>query len=322
MKINETFSLKQFGVRQSYGRLEKLGDRLEPINCLIDWEAFRPLIDRKHTGAGRPFYDSVLILKMLILQRFYSVSDEELEYQVTDRISFQKFLGFPNIIPDYSTVWLFREYLSESNLTDCIWNELKRQMEIKGITFAEGKVQDATFIVAPPEKTNSGKEDRGRGQPSTRNEDGSWTKKNDKSFFGYKNHIKTDLKTGIIEELAVTTASVHDSKIDLMSPEDIAYRDKGYFGAKTKARGDATMKKGVRGQKNLSPSDQLRNKRISRKRAPGERPFGVMKRVMRGGFTYLTELHRVFVQELIGCLTYNLLQMKRLLKGNYKVELA
>ena len=171
--MNETFSLKQFGVQQSYRRLEKLGDRLEPINGLIDWEAFRPILERKHTGAGRPFYDCILMLKMLILQRFYSMSDEELEYQVADRISFQRFLGFPNTIPDYSTIWLFREYLSEANLTDCIWDEFKRQMEANGITFAEGKVQDATFIVAPPGKTNSGKEDRGRGQPSTRNEDGS-----------------------------------------------------------------------------------------------------------------------------------------------------
>ena len=312
--MNEIFSLKQFGIKQSYGRLEKLGDRLEPINCLIDWEAFRPMIDRKQEGAGRPFYDSILMLKMLVLQRFYSVSDEELEYQVADRISFQKFLGFPNTIPDYSTVWLFREYLSEGNMIDCIWNELKRQMEAKGITFAEGKVQDATFIVAPPGKTNSGMKNRGRGEPTTRNEDGSWATKNNKDFFGYKEHIKTDLKTGIIEELAITTASVHDSKIDLMSKEDIAYRDKGYFGAKTRAKGNATMHRRVRGQKALSPRDMLRNKRISKKRSPGERPFAVTKRVMHGGFTFLTELHRVFVQEIFACFAYNLIQLKRLLR--------
>lgn len=125
-----------------------------------------------------------------------------------------------------------------------------------------------------------------------------------------------DLKTHIIEELAVTTASVHDSQIDLAKEDDIVYRDKGYFGAKTRAKGDATMKRRVRGQEKLSPKEQLRNKRISKKRAPGERPFGVMSRVMHGGFTYLTELHRVFVQEIMGCFSYNLLQMKRLLKGS------
>ena len=76
------------------------------------------------------------------------------------------------------------------------------------------------------------------------------------------------------------------------------------------------MRKRVRGQKALSPKDQLRNKRISKKRSPGERPFGVTKRVMHGGFTYLTELHRVFVQEIFTCFTYNLIQLKRLVKQN------
>lgn len=311
--MSETFSLKQFGMKQGYERLEKLGDRLEPIDKLISWERFRQMIDRKNDGPGRPFHDAILMLKMLVLQRFYSVSDQELEYQIADRVSFQKFLGFPNVIPDYSTVWNFREYLSEANLTDLVWDELKRQMSEKGITFSEGKVQDATFIIAPPGKTQSGMDDRGRGQPTTRNEDGSWTQKNGKNFFGYKEHIKTDLKTGIIEELAITTASIHDSKIDLMNPKDIAYRDKGYFGAKTRAKGDATMKRKVRGQERLSVPDWRRNKRISKKRSPGERPFAVKTRVMKGGFTFLTELHRVFVQELFGCFAYNLLQLGRLL---------
>lgn len=312
--INETFSLKQFGVKVGYERLEKLGDRLKPINALIDWEKFRTFLDRKRDGAGRPPYDSVLMLKMLVLQRFYSISDQEIEYQACNRLDFQRFLGFPNNIPDYSTIWLFREFLAEANLTDLIWDELEVQMKAKGITFSEGKVQDATFIIAPPGKTNSGMEDRGRGQPTTRNEDGSWAKKNGKSFFGYKEHLKMDLKTGIIEELAVTTASIHDSQIDLMNPEDVAYRDKGYFGAKTRAKGDATMKRRVRGQKKLSPQDLLRNKRISKKRSPGERPFAVKQRVMKGGFTFLTELHRVFVQEIFACFAYNLLQIRRLLK--------
>lgn len=312
--MNETFSLKQFGAIQGYKRLEKLGDKLEPINTLIDWEALRMFIERKQEGAGRRFYDAILMFKMLVLQRFYTISDEELEYQVCNRLDFQRFLGFPNIVPDYTTVWNFREYLSEANITDLVWGELKRQMKEKGITFSEGKVQDATFIVAQPGKTDSGMNNRGRGSPSTRNEDGSWSKKNGKSFFGYKEHVKMDLKTGIIEEVAITTASVHDSQIDLMAPTDVAYRDKGYFGAKTRAKGDGTMKRKVRGQKSLSPHDQLRNKRISKKRSPGERPFAVKSRVMKGGFTFLTEMHRVFVQEVIGCFAYNLIQLRRLLK--------
>ena len=76
-------------------------------------------------------------------------------------------------------------------------------------------MQDAAFVVAPPGKTNSSMKDRGRDQPSTRNEDGSWSKKGDKSYFGYKKHIKTCLKTGIIKEVAVTTARTADCSLDL-----------------------------------------------------------------------------------------------------------
>ena len=101
--------------------------------------------------------------------------------------------------------------------------------------------------------------------PAREMRDGTWAKKNNKSFFGYKSHVKVDLETGIVEELAVTSASVHDSVIDLMDPNDIAYRDKGYFGAKTKARGDATMNRRVRGETKISTDDMLRNKRISKR---------------------------------------------------------
>ena len=154
--------------------------------------------------------------------------------------------------------------------------------------------------------------DRGRGQPTTRNEDGTWAKKGKKSYFGYKDHIKMDSENSIVTEVAVTTARVHDGNIDLAKPDEIVYRDKGYFGCGTKAKGDATMKRAARGQP-LSIKDKLRNKRISKKRAPGERPFAVIKRVMKGGYTYLTELHRVFFQSMMRYFTYNLFQMARIL---------
>jgi len=252
------------------------------------------------------------MMKMLVLQSWYGISDEELEYWVADRISFQKFLGFPKDIPDFTTVWRFREDLSKEGLIDKIWDELKRQMQEKGIKFSKGVIQDARFVEAPPGKTNSTMKDRGRGQPTTRNEDGSWSKKGDKSYFGYKDHAKMDSENHIVTELAVTTASVHDGKIDLAKPDEIVYRDKGYFGCGTKAKGDATMKRATRGHP-LSIRDKLRNKRISKKRAPGERPFAVLDRVMRCSCTYLTEFHRVFSQSVMRYFTYNLIQMARIL---------
>jgi len=303
-------SFQQYGIKLAYEQLEKKGDKLQPLHNLIDWSRFQTIFLRR-SQTGRPSYDAVMMFKVLILQHLYGISDEELEYQIADRVSFQRFLGFPKKVPDHSTIWRFREYLSETDLHDKIWNELNRQLEKKGIQYSKGVIQDATFITANPGKTNSGMGDRGRGQPTTRNEDASWTKKNGKSFFGYKLHAKVERKQDFITELAVTTAKVHDNKIDLTKEDEIAYRDKGYFGTKPRAKGDGTMKRAVRG-KPLTPLDKLRNKRITKKRAQGERPFAVIKNVLHGGHTLYTELHRVFTQQLMNCFVYNLLQLKRL----------
>jgi len=306
-----TDSLSQFGARMLYKHLEKRGDRLALFQELIDWSRFKRLMLRR-SQRGRPPFDPTMMFKTLILQHLYGISDEEIEYQIADRISFQKFLGFPKIIPDHTTIWRFREFLSEYDLHDALWKELFHQMEKKNIQFSKGVIQDATFITANPGKTNnSDKVDRGRGQPTTRNEDGTWTKKNSKNYFGYKLHGKVDKGNDIVTELAVTTARVHDSQIDLTKPDEIAYRDKGYFGAKCKAKGDATMDKAVRGRK-LTIRQKLRNIRISKTRSRGERPFAVIKNVFKGGHTLYTELHRVFTQQFMNCFVYNLLQLKRL----------
>lgn len=304
-------SLKHFGIKLAYEQLEKRGDKLEPFRNLIDWSRFQTIIFRRGTR-GRPAYNPVMMFKVLILQHLYGISDEEMEYQICNRLDFQRFLDFPETIPNFTTIWRFREYLSENNIHDVLWNELDYQIKIKNIQYSKGVIQDASFITANPGKTNSGMEDRGRGQPTTRNEDGSWTQKDKKNYFGYKLHTKVETNNYFITELAVTTASVHDSKIDLSNEDEIIYRDKGYFGAKSKAKGDATMDRAVRGKK-LTIQEKLRNKRISRKRSPGERPFAVLKNVMNGGHTLYTELHRVFTQQFMNCFVYNLIQLKRLI---------
>ena len=166
-----TDSLSQFGARIAYNHIEKRGDRLAPLQDLINWARFKTIIIRR-SQKGRPPFDPVIMFKVLIIQHMYGISDEELEYQIADRIPFQKFLGLPKNIPGHSTIWKYREFLSEYNLHDSLWDELFYQMEQKGIQFSKGVIQDATFITANPGKTNSSdKIDRGRRQPTTRNED-------------------------------------------------------------------------------------------------------------------------------------------------------
>ena len=118
-----------FTLRKLYRKIHKLGDRLAKIQPLIDWNSFRPIIqplyDNQGPQGGRPNIDPMV--KMLVLQQWYGLSDPELERQANDRISFHLFLGFPDVIPDATTVWLFREHLAESSRDRAIWEELQRQ---------------------------------------------------------------------------------------------------------------------------------------------------------------------------------------------------
>ncbi len=303
-------SLTDFALKQKYEKVKKLRSRLEEMNHLFDWDAFVSLFPERENKVGRPNYNKKLMIKCLFLQSWYTLSDEELEYQLYNRLDFQQFLGFPKNIPDYSTIWRFREELTESNIIDDIWNEQKKQLSQHDIEVKEGKIQDATFIHADPGKTNSGMNNRGREAKTSRSKDGSWTKKGKKSIFGFKAHTKMQRGSKIIEEIAVTTAKTHDGSIDLAEENEINYRDRGYSGCKTKAKGDATMKKGK-----LSARQKLRNKRIAKKRAEGEHPYGTIQRSFKGGFTKLTTLPRVFVQQVFVCLAYNIHRLRFLING-------
>lgn len=112
-----------------------------------------------------------------------------------------------------------------------------------------------------------------------------------------------------MKELAVTTARVHDGAIDLAAADEVVYRDKGYTGIPTKAKGNATMKRG-----NLSVQEKLRNKRIQKKRSQGEHPFATVQRALKGGSTKLTTISRVFVQQAFVFMAYNLFRLEFLVR--------
>lgn len=301
-------TLTDFALKEKYSKIQNLRSELEEVKKLVDWNSFLALFPKRDYRVGRRGYHTIIKLKLLFIQAWYGISDEELEYQVNDRLSFQQFLDFPKSIPDYSTVWRFRDYLTESDLTEKIWEELQRQINTHNLQVKVGVIQDARFIHADPGKTNSGMDDRGREAKTSRSKDGSWTKKNAKSIFGFKLHTKMQKGSKIITEMALTTASTHDNRIDLAHEKDIMYRDRGYSGSKTKAKGDATMKKG-----NLTLKQKLRNKRIAKKRAEGEHPYGTMERKFKAGRTKLTTIPRVYVQQMFVSIVYNVSRLRFLL---------
>jgi len=303
-------TFRTYMLKKAYERYQKLGDKLAQIEPLIDWEAFTPIIaglyHNQGPQGGRPHIDEVVMMKLLVLQQWYGLSDPELERQVADRISFQRFLGFPETLPDYSTVWQFRERLAESGRDRLVWEELQRQLDAKGLKVKKGVVQDATFITADPGHAPADKP-RGGEARTRRSKDGSWTKKGSRSYYGYKLHTKLDVDRGLIRDLETTSANVHDSQVDLSRPGEVVYRDKGYFGVEPRGF-DATMRRGVRGRP-LGIRDRLRNRRINRKRAPGERPFAMIKRVFHAGHVLVTTVQRVRVKMVFACLCFNLVQL-------------
>ena len=221
----------------------------------------RDLYTNTTEQGGRPNIDVVLMIKLLVLQSMYRLSDPELERQANGKISFLRFLGFPEKIPDHTTVWYFRERLSKTKKDKAIWKELQRRLEGKGLKIQKSVIQDATFITADPGHAPADTP-RGDDAKTRRSKEGTWTKKRNKSYFGFKLHTKEDCDFGLIRALQTTTASVHDSQIDLSEEGEVVYRDRGYFGAGPKGF-DATMQRSVRGHP-IGIRDILRNKRISR----------------------------------------------------------
>ena len=326
----------EYILQEQYKRVKGLGDRLGLMKEQIDWVPFVPLVKsvfNNDTGVGgRPNTDERVIVRCMLLQAWYGLTDPELEYQCNDRISFRNFLGYPNKVPDFTTIWKIRDRLLKSGVDKKIWSELQLQINKLGYKVETGVIQDATFIKADPGRKRLQKEKAAKRkgkkiiytpkQLKHIDADGSFTAKNNQVIYGYKDHVKMDKDHQLIRDYDVTTAKTHDSDIDLVVEGDVAaYRDKGYFGKPLSAGGvlDETMKRATRARK-LNGGEQKRNRKISRIRSPGERPFAVIKRVFHGTRTYVKTLTRVRVKEMFKCFAFNLYQLVTLKRKQYSVS--
>ena len=150
-KVNSVRTLGSYELEAKYSRVSRLGDNLQELSALVDWNAFRNVLEKAHSetqGPGMPSYDCILLFKMLLLQAWHRLPDEQLEYQVADRFSFQKFLDFPETIPDHSTIWGFGEALTKHVSQGRLLEMLNEQLDAKGFKIRKGVIQDATIISA------------------------------------------------------------------------------------------------------------------------------------------------------------------------------
>ena len=152
--------LNLFAEEERDKKLSKLGDPLEKLYA-IDWEIFRSTIEnalkRKDVSkGGRPPYDSILLFKILILQRLYNLSDDQTEFMINDRFTFMRFLGLTmsDKVPDAKTIWLYRDKLSKGNVAEELFKKFDEQIQKSGLVTHEGTLIDATFAEAPRQRNN------------------------------------------------------------------------------------------------------------------------------------------------------------------------
>src|SRR3989338_1496776 len=128
-------SFESYILKEKYKKVQGLGDRLELMKQQIDWNPFveivKDVFDNDTELGGRPNTDEKVVVRCLLLQAWYGLSDPELEFQCNDRISFQNFIGLDQKVPDFSTIWRIRDKLKERGKERLIWNELQKQLDKK-----------------------------------------------------------------------------------------------------------------------------------------------------------------------------------------------
>ena len=268
------------------------------VNEVIDWHAVAapvralPEYQAKASDPGRRPWEASLMVRCLFLAKCYNLSDPQLEEQLSDRMSFRRFVGLSldDVTPDETSFVVFRNRLREAGLHDAVFYGVLGQIEGHGLLLKSGTMVDATILETSRgtkrKEANSG----GEKGTSTRDPEATFTRKHGETYLGYKGHNATDLSK-IVTGYSYTTASAHDSREfdeltadeDTMAMGDSAYSDRQRC-ADLEARGvlPAIIQKRVRGQKELSPWQKKFNKLVSKIRARVEHPFAWMSKV---GFT-------------------------------------
>jgi transposase, IS5 family len=337
-----------FDLSDRYASLDAKKDPLVEIDAVVPWEEFRPLLEQiwrkpeseRKSRAGRKPMDAVLMFKTLVLGTLYNLSDDQIEYQIRDRLSFMRFLGLGlgDRVPDAKTVWFYREALAQAGKVEALFELFDGHLARQGYIARGGQILDAS-IVPVPRNHNTREENaaiKGGEKPegwenkpakrSQKDVDARWTKKHGKSHYGYKNHVNVDRKHKLIRRYHVSDAAVHDSQaVDelLMRGNtasgvwaDAAYRSEE-IEAKLRARGLTSRihRKGKRG-KPLTEQAMKSNRTKSSVRVRVEHVFGAQANDMGGTLVRTIGLARAKAKIGMKNLVYNIRRLGQLHRLN------
>jgi transposase, IS5 family len=271
-------------------KVTRIATFLERIDANIDLSFTREWHTQLHPSErGRRPFDTDALFRITLLQQFFGLSDPQAEQDIHDRSSYQEFLGITadTDIPDETTICRFRQTLVERGWDRAFFAEVERQLRERGIIVTSGKSVDATISEVPKGR----KREDGT---STRDTEASFTKKNNRSYHGYKGHMSTDTKGKFIQKVFTSTAkdhdSVHESKV-LDGNETAVFEDSAYINKekKRKMRDEkrfyGVVERATRGHP-LSSSQKKRNRQLSSVRCRVEHPFAEIKCRMRFHLRY------------------------------------
>lgn len=312
-------SLAESLLPQTLGRNE----RLERIADEFDWDRFDSLVEDIHSsGEGRPSYRPLTMVKVLLLEQWYNLSDPQMEEALSDRISFRRFvgLGLEDDTPDHSTISRFRSELARRELSEKLFEELECQLDKRGLMLKEGTLMDATLVEAQVRRPPLSE---GRGAKSGRAPDADWTYsgRGSRTHFGYKAHVGVDAGTGLVRKAELTSAKVYESEVadNLVSGDEGAvYADRAYE-SKRRRRwlrsmgiNDRIMHRSHKHQSELPHWQKRRNELIDPRRKLVEKVFGTLKRSYGYSRVRYRGLERNAVEMCLKLMAYNFRKALRL----------
>lgn len=316
-------------------KLSEKGNPLERLDKVMDWTLFRPLLSElfgkkeKVIGkGGRPPFDYLMMFKILLLQRLYNLSDDAMEYQLIDRLSFRHFIGCDeDTVPDAKTIWLYRDRLTKSEREKELFDLFYAQLSDEGLIAHSGQIVDASFVECPKQRNSrevnkkiKNKKTISEWKKAKRRQkdvDATWTQKGGVRYFGYKNHICVDRKSKFIKDYDITTASAHDSNVlaSICDANEPLFADSAYVGKPVPENcQDHIVRRAFR-NKPLTEKDKIINRHISKVRCRIEHIFGFIETNLKGSTFRGIGINRARTNVTLTNLLYNIFrfeQIKRL----------
>lgn len=185
-------------------------NRLRDISGLLDWREFERLLGGIYASRrGEAAYPALMMFQVLLLQRWYDLSDPEMEDALSDRLSFRAFCGLSleDATPDHSTIWRFRERLTQRGLLVPLLEALTRQLDGGGFILKQGTLIDASIVESAARRPRMKEGKTSRTDPDARFGTGN---QRGRYSFGYKLHVAVDQGSGLVRALAVTPANIQE----------------------------------------------------------------------------------------------------------------